>query len=74
MLRNFSEKSQIYFFSVCISLNKKLSLRTNQKLYLVVVRWANYMSLDTEHQSQVLQFRPMFLKIRVSFKKYGVTL
>ena len=32
------------------------------------------MSLGSEQQSQVLQFRPMFLKIRLLFKNFDVTL
>ena len=32
------------------------------------------MSLDSEHQSRVLLFHPMFLKIRLLFKKSDVTL
>ena len=31
------------------------------------------MSLDSERQSRVSQFRPMFLKVRLLFKKYDVT-
>ena len=41
----FFSKSQTYFFLFSIQWTKKINLQTNPKVYSVVIRWANYMSL-----------------------------